>query len=335
MKKIFYILTIMAFIVLSVFIFFIIKAHQMTFYSDFVLITLFDLIILAISGALNLFIYKDKNFLVWYSILFISLMVMLNYAPDPKFQEDLHFYYYLSLGAVIVILASLIGNVIKVEKKPEEGFEVYQSMQRLKNPLLLIVAWLGVFFLMGILVSASGHTFIGYPKFAVGSISGSLISGFAVGDWENIVLLIMPFAITFGLVYHFTKNKFLAVMLAILVSVIVFTTYHTVAYETDIPALLSVVIWSVIGISIYGLCGIAGVGLLGLVILSAMHIGNNFWGNLFDKSVYAFQSYSSNVKIAGIDFMFIELLIISILIYSLHKICYDGELQCSKRLQSI
>jgi len=187
---------------------------------------------------------------------------------------------------------------------------------------------------MGILVSASGHTFIGYPKFAVGSIEGSLISGFAVGDWENVVLLILPFAITFGLVYHFTKNKFLAVMLGILIAVIVFTIYHTVRYETDFGALISVVIFSLIGISIYGLFGLIGIGLLGLVILSAMHVGNNFWGNLFDKSVYAFQTYSqSNVKLSGFDLTFIELLIACVMIYSLYKICSNGELKWKEKMK--
>lgn len=130
MKKIFYILTILAFIILSVFIFFIIKTHELTLYSDFVLITIFDLILLATSGALNLFLYKDNKFLVWFAILFISLLIMFNYAPDPKFQEDLHFYYYLSLGTTLMILVSLIGNVIKVEKKEEEGFGLQLTMKR-------------------------------------------------------------------------------------------------------------------------------------------------------------------------------------------------------------
>lgn len=244
------------------------------------------ILLLLISAILSYNFLTDKNarygFITIIGLLIFDTLLMLNYAPLVEFVERLSYYFHLALTASIIILIGMIGNIARIEKKHEEGFAVnLYSKDSPIPPKMIIPVWLLVFFGMGGLVLVSGTVLVQYPSFGaiMPFLGGPATSGFGVGDWENVVFLIFPFALAFGLAkYYRGMPNDAAFLIGLIVGFIAFTEYHFLVYQTNMIANIIVAAFGLMSLASYYYTK-------SIAIMSAMHIGNNFWGALFAVNV--------------------------------------------------
>ena len=212
-----------------------------------------------------------------FGLLIFETLVMFNFAS----YDIERITYYSNLGAVsgFVILTAALGNILRVEKDQDSGFHIsiYDKSSPL-SPRSLILSWFGIFFLMAMFVGTSGAVLLQYPTFAVGEgLAKPLVSGFAVGDFENIVLLIFPFAVGYGLLRK-KLGEWGATGVGIVLGVAASTWFHGFVYQTNTVALIVVAVFFTIFILTYKWSK-------SIVLASALHIGNNFWGAYFSANV--------------------------------------------------
>lgn len=256
-------------------------------------------ILLLIVSMLLSFRYTDdkrmrNGILITISIMVVQAVIMLNYATLMINTDQLMFYFHLAITTSVVILAIMIGNVLKIEKKEEEGFNAYiYDSKSIISPKMLIPVWLMIFFGFGIFVYFTGHTLLSYPIFGVlKGLGGPMTSG-SVADWENLCFMIFPAAIAYMILTKFMKvPRTPAIIISILVGALSFASYHNLRYSTDMIAMIVVLIFGIIFMSLYN-------WLKTLAVISAVHFSNNFWGAVFGKTIIAFQAVGGNGSSAG------------------------------------
>lgn len=247
-----------------------------------------------------------KKSAIVYFLLIMNIVIMIYYAGsiigDPIKINQLSFYYIMSMVSCIILIASHIGNLLGIEKG-EQGFNIWiHSKDSVIGPKIGLLLYIGIFFAMGAFVFSTGNTIISYPIFGtIGNIGASALSSFGVGDWENISLIVFPFALIMSLI-TFAKGRkrlenvsyWLMTLIAMFTSIMTFTIYHYLVYQTIISAMIYVMFSGLLMIVIYRLTK-------SLIIISAVHIGNNFWGALFAKVVFGLAVVQSQVIQASMN----------------------------------
>ena len=140
------------------------------------------------------------NTITVYTLLILFQAIMLYFVPMGIGSERLSYYFSLSLIATIGILFSIFGNVLGHEKKEGQGFSLYihdEDSVLNKMPIIgkggVILAWIGIFFLMFALIATTGSAFLSYPNFGlVDNLANPILASFGVGDWENIAFIFLP-----------------------------------------------------------------------------------------------------------------------------------------------
>jgi hypothetical protein len=161
---------------------------------------------------------------------------------------------------------------------------------------MILPVWLMVFFAMGGLVMVSGTVLVQYPNFGIFPfLGGPATSGFGVGDSENLVFMILPYAIGFGLARKFKVPIFAAFLIGLIIGTVVFTIHHSLVYATNTVALSIVLIFGGISLASYHYTK-------SVVIMSALHIGNNFWGALFSVSVIGLSVFGISTPVSTMMF---------------------------------
>lgn len=277
-------------------------------------------IVLLLIAALLSFVFILKNgngrrgIIMFISFLIFEVLIMLNYATMTTFIEKLSYYFHMALTAAVIIIIGMIGNIVGLEKKKEDGFTIWIHDKDSPIPTKMIApVWLAVFFAMGGLVMVSGTVLVQYPSFGVLPwLGGPAISGFGVGDWENIVFMIFPFALTYGLAtWKNALPKVAAFIIALIVSTTSFGIYHSLVYSTNMIAMMVVLIFGAVEMISYYVTK-------SMVIPSAMHIGNNFWGALFMFNVIGFSVFglttsASNLMLSAVLIVVMGAIILAII----------------------
>lgn len=270
-------------------------------------------ILLLLTGSLLSFKFsndsKTRNgILITYFLFIFDVVVMLNYATMATQIDKLTFYFHLYITASVILLVSMIGNIIGTEKKSESGFNIFiYGKDSPIPPKMLIPVWLIVFFVMGAFVFISGSVLLSYPQFGIVQfLGGPSTSGFGVANPENIDFLILPFAISMLVLLYFKIPKLSAFMISLIIGAVVFTTYHALIYSTNMIAIALVLIFGFVGIISYYYPK-------SLIILHAIHVGNNFWGALFAVTVIGISSFG----VIPIPAIFILLFAVPALILSI------------------
>lgn len=277
-------------------------------------------ILLLLISAVMTFVYCKENKqarkgnLIVLGIMLISVLIMLNYISQVEFIETLKFYLHLSIFASIVVLAGMIGNVAKIERKEGEGFAIHlHSKDSPIPPKFIVPVWLVVFFLMGGLVKISGQVLVQYPDFGILSEFGKpATSGFGVADWENLAFLVAPFAIAYALAKLIKLQNFPSFLIGLIVGTATFSVYHNFVYSSNIFAMLLVMLFGIMTLTSYYFTK-------SIVIMSAMHVGNNFWGALFNYNIIAFSAFGGTVTLSSIMFGVGIILIAGISIFIIVK----------------
>lgn len=252
-------------------------------------------IILLLVGALLSFKFAQNDsrtrngILIAYSLLIFEVFIMLNYATLATYVDQLTYYFHLSITSSVILLIAMAGNIVGIEKKVEEGFNIYVYHKNSPiPPKLLIPLWLAVFFIMGGFVMVSGHVLVSYPQFGILQfLGGPATSGFGVGDWENIMFMILPFAISMMVLRYFKVPFLASVIISLIIGTVGFTVYHSLRYATNMIAIVMVLIFGFVSLIIYKYTK-------SIVIISAMHVGNNFWGALFAVTVIGFAAFGGS-----------------------------------------
>lgn len=278
-----------------------------------------SILILLIASLLSyIFIKKDGNgrsgILAVIGFMIFEVLIMLNYASMTPFIEKLSYYFHMALTAVVMILIGMVGNIVGVEKKQDDGFTIWLHDKDSPIPTKMIFpVWLAVFFAMGGLVMVSGSVLVQYPSFGVLPwLGGPAISGFGVGDWENIVFMIFPFAIAYGLAtWKKALPKSAAVAIALIIGITSFGVYHALVYSTNMIAMIVVLVFAAVSLISYYVTK-------SMVVMSAMHIGNNFWGVLFAFNIIGFSAFGvtaplSNLLLSGVLIIVMGAIILSII----------------------
>ena len=277
-------------------------------------------ILLLMIAAILSYVYikndgKDRRgVLAILGFLIFEVLIMLNFATMTLFVEKLSYYFHMALTAAVIILIGMVGNIVGIEKKHEDGFTIWMHSKDSPIPVNMIFpVWLAVFFAMGGLVIVSGTVLVQYPSFGVLPwLGGPAISGFGVGDWENFVFMIFPFAIVHGLArWKEALPKSAAVAIALIVGTTSFVVYHSLVYSTNMIAMIVVLIFGAVSLISYYLTK-------SVVVMSAMHIGNNFWGALFafnviGLSVFGVTAPLSNLLLSGVLIIVMGAVILSII----------------------
>jgi len=252
-----------------------------------------SILLLLVGTLLSFSFTKDSRtrtgIIITYCLLIFEVLIMLNYATIAPQVEKLTFYFHLSITASAILLIGMVGNIVGVEKKQEEGFNihVYDSKSPIP-PKLLIPLWIVVFLIMGAFVFTSGHVLISYPQFGIIPwLGGPATSGFGVGDWENVCFMILPFAISMLILRKFKVPILPSVVISLIVGTVVFTVYHTLVYSTNMIAMIMVLIFGTASLIIYRYTK-------SIIIISAMHVGNNFWGALFAVTVIGLAAFGGS-----------------------------------------
>lgn len=247
---------------------------------------------------------KDANgrngSIILLAIQIFNILVMLLFASSAEFTDNLSFYFHLSIMAGVLTLVSVIGNIIGAERKDEEGFFFHIHDNESNIPWQSIIpVWIAVFLIMGGVVIVTGRVFVQYPSLGIlSNLGGPIVTGFGVGDWENIVFILLPFSLTFlflrRIVGRFFKVPTIsAFLIALLVAASSFTAYHAFVYTANMIALLMVLLFGLIGIFSYYLTK-------SQTILSAFHVGNNFWGLFFNANVVTFAAFGVQASVGSV-----------------------------------
>lgn len=278
-------------------------------------------IVLLLIAALLSFVYIPKNgngrsgILLVLSFLIFEVLIMLNYATMTTFIEKLSYYFHMALTSAVIIIIGMIGNIVGLEKQKEDGFTIWIHDKDSPIPTKMIApVWLAIFFAMGGLVSVMGSVFVQYPSFGVLPwLGGPAISGFGVGDWENIIYMIFPFAITYGLAtWKNALPKFAAGVIALIISITSFGVYHFLAYSTNMIAMMVVLIFGAVSILSYYLTK-------SMIPMSAIHIGNNFWGALFRANIIGFSAFGMTTAASNLMLSAVLIIVMGAIIFAIIK----------------
>jgi len=243
-----------------------------------------SILIIGVSGLLaNEHIKRkkmSKGVFYIFGIYIISLIIMMNYATVVTDLSKLQFYFHLAISTAIIILVATVANIIGIEKK-DEGFHIH--IHDKDSPIttqLIIPIWIMTFIAMGTFVTFAGSVLVSYPEFGIlPGLASPAVSGFGVGSWEDIIFIFTPIALT----AFFMKNQKMPhasiMVVTIIIGAISFVGYHSYVYETNAPALVTVAIFGFISAGAYKITR-------SITIPSAIHIGNNFFGALFKKTVF-------------------------------------------------
>lgn len=249
-------------------------------------------ILLLLIGALLAFKYgEDKRtrngLFITFGILIFEVIVMMNYVTLGIDAEKLNFYFYLSVSSAVILLAVMVGNIIGIEKKSESGFNIYiYGKDSPIPPKLLVPLWIAIFFAMGGFVFGTGSVLMSYPQLsAMKFLGGPAIGSFGVGDWEDISFMIFPFALAFLILRFWLKFPNVpSTVVSIIIGSVSFTVYHTLKYQTNMVAMLIVLAVGAVSLVIYKYTK-------SIVLVSAIHVGNNFWGALFSATVFGLSAF--------------------------------------------
>jgi len=222
----------------------------------------------------------SKGLYFVFGILIFNSFVTINYATVITELEILKYYSLLSLTAAILIDISLVGNVVGLEKK-RQGFNIsIHDKDSPITPQMIIPIWIAVFVAMGFFVTVSGSVLVSYPQFGIlPGLGTPMSSSFPIGDAENIIFMFLPFAITAFLLNKFGVPHFATAAVSTMAGTISFIGYHSFVYGMNVPAMVSVGFFALI-------CNIIYYFTKSIVIPSAIHISNNFWGALYSKTVF-------------------------------------------------
>jgi len=289
-KKAIYIFIIIASILVSIDIWYVTNVLQLRQVGFLIWEGGISILLLLIGTLLSFKFSPDprtrKGIIITYCLLIFEVFIMLNYATLATYVDKLTFYFHLSITASAILLAGMVGNIVGLEKKVEEGFNIY--IYDKKSPIppkLLIPLWIVVFLLMGAFVFTSGHVLVSYPQFGILQyLGGPATSGFGVGDWENVVFMIFPFAISMLILRYFKVPFLPSVLISLIIGTVTFTVYHTLVYSTNMIAMVIILIFGTISLISYK-------STKSIIILSAMHVGNNFWGAFFAVTVIGLAAY--------------------------------------------
>jgi len=124
-------------------------------------------------------------------------------------------------------------------------------------------------------------------------LGGPLTSGFAMGDPENPVFLVLPFAIACGLCKYSKLPNSASFMIALIIGSVGFTLEHSLVYSTNMVATAIVLIFGIISLASYYFTK-------SVVIMSSLHVGNNFWGALFSVSVIGFSAFGVSSPVSSL-----------------------------------
>lgn len=299
-KKVIYLAILLGIILLAVDIFYVTNSLQARQIGYMLWEGGIQLLLLGISALLAFtFAGTDKQtrngILIVLGIILFDNLVMLNYATIATLTDKLSYYFHLFLTASAIVLAAMVGNIAKVEKKPEEGFNV--NLHSKDSPItakMIIPVWLMVFFGVGGFVMASGSVLVSYPSFGIMSyLGGPMTSGFGVADAENLVFLVLPFALAFGICKHYQFPNTASFLIALIIGSVGFTLMHTLVYSTNMVATAIVLIFGIISLASYYFTK-------SVVIMSAMHCGNNFFGALFSVSVIGFSAFGASSPVSSL-----------------------------------
>jgi len=308
-------------VILMVCIFTVVEIWYVTNIVDFrqigfmVWMGLLSMLIL-LSGMLLAYDYLKKKkvvhgVLVVMGVFIFDVFVMINFAPMSIETQKLFYYFLLMLTMSIFIVIGMIGNITRIEKKKEEGFNI--SIHEANSPIstrMIIPTWIAVFGLMFLLVSVGGHALLSYPQFGVTNVAEPLLASFPIGDAENIVYLIFSFEIAM-MVFKWAKVPILAAKASsVIAGVGTFTGFHALVYNTNMVATIVVSMFALACILIY-------IGTRSLIVISAMHVGNNFWGAVYKKTVFGMSGFGGTgdggLFTAGIVVLVIAISIVIVL----------------------
>ncbi len=108
---------------------------------------------------------------------------------------------------------------------------------------MIIPVWLMVFFAMAV----SGGVLVSYPSFgAMSYLGGPMTSGFGVAEAENLVFLVLSFAIAFGVCKYSKFPDVASFLIALLVGSTGFTLEHSLVYSTNMVATGIVLVFGII-----------------------------------------------------------------------------------------
>ena len=183
---------------------------------------------------------------------FILIFVMLWFATniiDPVLKSNAEFYLWLGgLGLIITAFGF-------IAKKTGADFDVPlfsrdTSFGKLSNRgiiiMLLFVIIIGIVIMFNI--GARGVTAAIYtaPTFQIVELGpgGSGIVSFIAGMFEELTIICVGFGISYFLLYHYTKNQALSLILTVIIISLLFgVAYHILRYGfTDVYGMIAVTI---------------------------------------------------------------------------------------------
>lgn len=239
---------------------------------------------------------KDTRIGMWtvYGMMIFSLLLMLNYAtliPTVNI-EKLSYYFHLSITSGIILLVANVGNLAGLEKK-KKGFHI--SIHDKESPIppkWLLPIWFGVFIFMGMIVSIGGSVLVSYPQFGIAEfLGGPLTSSFGVSPWEDLTFSILFFAISMYICRKIGLPILPSVIISIIVGSVSFTVYHWLVYgATNMVATAIVLGFGVTTLIVYHYTK-------SLIIVMALHGGNNFFGAILAVTVIAFSIFGGPFEI--------------------------------------
>jgi len=174
------------------------------------------------------------------------------------------------------------------------------------------------------LIATSGSVFIAYPSFGiVDGLTDPILSSFGVGDWENISLIFLPaelmMMILALIIPRMGKEHSKSIpetIIGTIIGSLVFLSAHSHVYGLNFQAQIVVFFFAVMTMIIY-------FATKSIVIPSAMHIGNNFWGNYFNARVFGMSAEAltgtGTILNSIIPMIALAIIVISIYIYSGRK----------------
>jgi len=187
---------------------------------------------------------------------FIGLFILFWFVtniPEESIRTSAQFYVYLGVFGLILSAFGFIAN------KAGADFDVplfsrETSFGYLSNKGILLM-FLVIFLVSSVLIfniSSQGITAAIYtaPTFQIvelGPVGNGIVSFFA-GIFEELSIIAGGFGISFFLLYHYTKNRTLSLILSIIIISILFgVVYHILRYGfTDMYGTISVTIMGLI-----------------------------------------------------------------------------------------